>query len=139
MYRVYDNEKKCWIKDNVYLSPDGELFLIKRSAFGWTKLPLALSQERYIYHKAIDLWDKNQNQIYEGDYIQAKVDENKTVIGLVAFAQELSAYVILCVDSDEFFTLGSETMEFIQIIGNVFDGYKEVKEDGQQALQNSEE
>ena len=139
MYRVYDNEKKCWIKDNVYLSPDGELFLIKRSAFGWTKLPLALSQERYVYHKAIDLWDKNQNQIYEGDYIQAKVDKDKSVVGMVVFAQELSAYVILCVDSDEFFTLGSETMEFIQIIGNVFDGYKEVKEDGQQALQNSEE
>lgn len=134
MYRVYDNEKKCWIKDNVYLSPDGELFLIKRSAFGWTKLPLALSQERYIYHKAIDLWDKNEKQVFEGDYIQAQVDKDKSVIGMVVFAQELSAYVILCVDSDEFYTLGSDVMDLIQVIGNVFDGYKEVKEDGQQAL-----
>lgn len=133
-YRVYDSEKKCWVKDNVYLSPNGELFLIKRSTFGWTKVPLALSQERYIYHKAVDLWDKNQNQVFEGDYIHAKVDDDKSVIGLVAFAHELSSYVILCVDSDEFFTLGSEVTEFIQVVGNVFDGYEEVKQDGEQTL-----
>lgn len=133
-YRVYDNEKKEWVKDNIYLSPDGELFLIKRSTFGWTKLPLALSQERYVYHKAIDLWDKNDVQVYEGDYIQAQVGEDKSVIGIVAFARELSSYVILCVDSDEFYTLGSEVTKFIQVVGNVFDGYKEVKQDGESTL-----
>ena len=137
-YRVYDNEQKTWVKDNIYLSPDDELFLIKRSAFGWTKLPLALSQDRYVYHKAIDLWDKNEKQLYEGDYIQAQVDENRSVVGLVVFAHELSSYVILCVDSDEFYTLGSEVTEFIQVIGNVFDGY-EVVQDGEQTLRDSEE
>ena len=137
-YRVYDNEKKCWINDNIYLSPNGELFLIKRSALGWTKLPLALSQDRYIYHKAIDLWDKENVQVYEGDYIQAQVNEDKLVIGLVAFAHELSSYVILCVGSDEFYTLGSEVTEFIQVVGNVFDGYTEVVQDGERTLQESE-
>ena len=138
-YRVYDNEQKTWVKDNIYLSPDDELFLIKRSVFGWTKLPLALSQDRYVYHKAIDLWDKNEKQVYEGDYIQAKVGEDKSVVGLVVFAQELSSYVILCVDSNEFFTLGSEVTDLIQVIGNVFDGYKEVIQDGEQTLRDSEE
>ena len=123
MFRVYDTEKKKWVKDNIYLNPKGELFLIKKSIFGKVKIPLALSQDKYIYHKAIDLWDKNQKQVHEGDYIRANVAEDKNVIGLVAFAAELSAYVILCVDSDEFYTLGSETTEFIEIIGNVFDGY----------------
>ena len=137
-YRVYDSEKKCWVKDNIYLSPDGELFLIKRSAFGLTKVPLALSQDRYVYHKAIDLWDKENVQVHEGDYIQAQVDEDKSVIGIVAFAHELSSYVILCVDSDEFYTLGSEVTELIQVIGNVFDGYEKVEQDGEQALSQSE-
>ena len=122
-YRVYDNEQKKWVKDNIYLNPDGELFLIKKSVFGMVKVSLALSQDRYIYHKAIDLWDKNQKQVHEGDYIQAQVSEDRSVVGLVAFAVELSSYVILCVDSDEFYTLGSETTEFIEVIGNVFDGY----------------
>lgn len=138
-YRVYDTEEKKWIWNKVYLTPSGELYIINQSVLGWTKMPLALSQERYVYHKAVDLWDANGNQVYEGDYILAKVDENKSVIGMVAFAHELSSYVILCVDSDEFYTLGSEVTEYIQVVGNVFDGYNEVKQDGEQTLRESEE
>lgn len=132
-YRVYDTEKKVWIKDNVYLNSDGELFLIKKSVFGAVKIPLALSPDRYIYHEDIGLTDKNGNDVFEGDYIKAvvgKVDENdensedKVEIGLVTYAHELSAYVILCVDSDVFYTLGSSVCEFIEVIGNVFDGYE---------------
>lgn len=138
-YRVYDNEQKKWVKDNIYLSPDGELFLIKKSLFGMVKVPLTLSQDRYIYHRAIDLYDRNKKQVYEGDYILAQVAEDKSVVGLVAFAHELSAYVILCVDSDEFYTLGTEVCEHIGVIGNVFDGYKEEKKDGKQTLSRSKE
>ena len=138
-YRVYDNKEKKWIKDNVYLSPDGELYKIKQGVLGLTKLPLALDGERYIYHYAIDLYDKHNKQVCEGDYILAQVTEDKSVVGLVAFAHELSSYVILCVDSDEFYTLGSETTEFIEIIGNVFDGYKEEKKDGKQTLSETKE
>ena len=123
-FRVYDNEQNKWVKENVYLNTNGDLFLIKQSLFGMVKVPLALDANRYVYHKAIELWDKNQVQVYEGDYLEAQVAEDKTVIGLVAFAHELSAYVILCVDSDEFYTLGSDVSEEISVIGNVFDGYK---------------
>ena len=139
MFRVFDNKERKWIKKNVYLNPNGDLYLIKQSLFGMVKVPLALDVSRYIYHKAIDLWDKNQKQVYEGDYILAQVSEDKSVVGLVVFATELSSYVILCVDSDEFYTLGSETTEFIEVIGNVFDGYKKDKRDGKQALSRAEE
>lgn len=122
MFRVYDNIEKCWVSDGIYLSPNDELYSIKRSALGQTKI-VKLSKERYIYHKAIDLWDKEGIQVYEGDYIQAQIDEGVSKVGLVAFAHELSSYVILCVDSDEFYTLGSEVKEYISVCGNVFDGY----------------
>lgn len=137
-YRVYDTEEKRWIDNKIYLTPDGELYIINRSVLGWTKLSPELSQDRYVYHRAINLWDKNEKQVYEGDYIQAQVDENRSVVGLVAFATELSSYIILCVDSDEFYTLGSEVIDLIQVIGNVFDGY-EVVQDGEQTLRDSEE
>lgn len=134
MFRVYDNEKKCWVKDNVYLTPDGELYKIKQTLFGMVKMPLALSPERYVYHKNINLQDKNGEEIYEGDYIQAQVEEDRSVIGLVAFATKLSAYVVLCVDGNEFYTLGREVMDLIQIVGNVFEGYEVASDGSEQAL-----
>lgn len=122
-FRVYDNEQKKWIDKNIYLSPDGELFKIKQSLFGMVKVPLALDSERYIYHNDINLYDKDGILIYEGDYILARVGEDKEEIGLVAYAHELSSYVILCVESNTFYTLGSNVSEEISVIGNVFDGY----------------
>lgn len=139
VYRVFDTEKRKWVKDNIYMNPNGDLFLIKQSLFGMIKVPLALDSDRYVYHKAVDLWDKNGVLVFEGDRIRAQVSEDRQVAGIVAYAHELSAYVMLCVECDEFFTLGSETTEFIEVIGNVFDGYKEEKKDGEQALSKSEE
>ena len=139
MFRVYDTERKEWIKENVYLNSNGELFLIKQSLFGIIKVPLALSQDRYTYHRDINLYDKNEVLVFEGDYIKAQVAEDKSVTGLVAYAHELSAYVILCIDLDEFYTLGSNVSSEIEIIGNVFDGYKEGKKDGKQTLSSKEE
>lgn len=121
-YRVYDNERKEWIRDNIYMNVDEDLFKIKQSLFGMTKIPL--DAERYIYHKDIGLYDKDSKLVFEGDYIRARVAEDKNVVGIVAYAYELSSYVILCVDSDEFYTLGSSVSAEIEIIGNVFDGYE---------------
>lgn len=133
MFRVYDTEKKEWIKDNIYLNQNDELFLIKQSLFGMIRVPLALSQDKYIYHKDIGLADRTGREVFEGDYIRAivgKVDESdensedKIEIGLVTYAYELSAYIILCVDSDTWYTLGNSVCEYIEVIGNVFDGYE---------------
>lgn len=124
MFRVYDTVACEWIKEGIYLNPDGDLFLIKKSIFGRTKKPVLLESDRYVYHNDIELYDMNGNLVYIGDYIKAKVSEDKSVIGLVAYAQEMSSYIILCDETNEFFTLGSEVAEFIEIIGNVFNGYE---------------
>lgn len=142
-YRVYDTEKHVWLKDNIYMNPDGDLFKIKQSLFGMIRIPLELSQDRYIYHEYINLLDKYGKAIFEGDYIEASVanktsendsNEHRTVIGVVVFAEEISSYIILCEESNEFFTLGNEVTEFIKVIGNVFDGYEKSDENGQQTL-----
>lgn len=133
-FRVYDIDEKKWLKENVYLNPNDELFLIKQRLFGAIKVPLALDSNRYIFHKDINLYDKKNKLVYEGDFIKARVDTDKEEIGLVSYAHELSAYIILCVDSDVFYTLGSNVSSDIEIIGNVFDGYKEEKKDGKQTL-----
>lgn len=120
MYRVYDKERHKWIKNNIYLSSNGDLYRIKNTFFG-NKLVL-LSDERYIWHKSINVFDKNQEEIYEGDYVEAEVDENKIVSGMICYAYEYASYIILCYDTNEYYYLGSELSEHIKIIGNVFDG-----------------
>ena len=131
-YRVYDKKKKRWVKDDIYLTPDGELLQSTKSLFG-NKLTF-VSQDRYVYQKAIELNDKNDEPIYIGDYLEAKVAEDKTICGMVTFANELSAYIILSFDTDEYFTLGTEVCELIEVIGNVFDDFKKGKSHGQQTL-----
>lgn len=132
-YRVYDNEESKWIKDNIYMNPDSKLYKIKQSLFGMVKIPLALDSERYIYQVDIGIVDCNGKKIYDGDYIRAnigKVDEedenseDKIEIGLVSYAPELAMYIILCVNSDTWYSLGSEYSDRLEVIGNVFDGYE---------------
>lgn len=132
MFRVFDKKNQKWITKNVYMSPNGDLYILKKSIFNGTKLEL-LEEGMYIYHNDINLYDKENKLVFEGDYLEAKVSKDKTVIGIVCYAHELSSYVILCVDSDEFFALGTEVCEFIRIIGNVFDGYEDNR-DGIKAL-----
>lgn len=134
MFRVYDNLEKCWISEDVYLSPDGELYLVKFPIIGRPRLS-KLSHDRYVYHNATEFVDKEDVQVFEGDYIQAQVEDDKSVIGMVAYVHQMAAYVILCVDSDEFYTLGSDYKDLIKVVGNVFDGYG-VMQDGEQTLRN---
>lgn len=126
-YRVYDKKKKKFIVDNILLTPDGELMESKKSLFG-NKLTF-VDQNRYVYQKYIELNDKNDTPIYIGDYVKAQVAEDRTVTGMVTFADELSAYIILCFDSSEYFTLGTDVCNLIEIVGNVFDE-KKGKKDG---------
>lgn len=124
-YRVYDKKKKKFVTENVYLTPDGELVESKKSLFG-NKLTF-VDQNRYVYQKYIELNDKNGAMIYMGDYVEANVAKGRIITGLVTFSTELSSYVILCFETDEYFTLGESVREYIQIVGNVFDDTKKKK------------
>lgn len=120
-FRVYDKKKKKFVQDNIFLTPDGELVESKKSLFG-NKLTF-IDQNRYVYQKYIELNDKDNTPIYIGDYLEAQVSEDRTIRGLVTFATELSAYIILCFDSEEFFTLGTDVCDLIKVVGNVFEEF----------------
>ena len=142
MYRVYDKKKKRFVQNNIYLTPDGELIESKKYPFG-NRLTF-VQEGRYVFQKAIDLADKNGVEIYIGDHLRAQVAEDKVVTGIVTFAEELSAYIILCFDTDEYFTLGTQVCDLIEVVGNVFDEPKREKDKkekkhGKQSLQEDEE
>lgn len=127
-YRVYDKKKKKFVTDNIFLTPDGELVESKKSIFG-NKMTFA-DGNRFVYQRYIELNDKNNIPIYIGDILEARVAEDRTVSGMVTFAPELSAYIILCFGSGEYFTLGESVCDLISVVGNVFDDDKKGKKDG---------
>ena len=121
-FRVYDKKKKKFTTDNIFLNQDGELVEPKKSLFG-NKMTF-VDQNRYVYQKSTELQDKNGTGVYVGDYLEAEVSEDKTVQGLVTYAEEIAGYVILCFENGEYFTLSNQVCDRIQVIGNVFDDIK---------------
>lgn len=128
-YRVYDKKRKRFIQDNIYLTPDGELVESKKSLFG-NKMTF-MDGNRFVYQRYIGLSDRDNNPIYIGDVLEARVADDEIVTGIVSFAEELSSYVIFCDGNDKWYTLGIEICDRIRVIGNVFD---EGKKDGKSAL-----
>lgn len=124
-YRVYDKKKRKFVQDNIFLTPDGELVESKKSLFG-NKLTF-VDQDRYVFQRYIELNDKNETPVYMGDYVNANVAEDRIITGLVTFSTELSSYVILCFETEEYFTLGESVRDLIEVTGNVFDDLKKKK------------
>lgn len=120
-YRVYDKKKRKFVTDDIFLTPDGELVESKDNKLTF------VDQNRYVYQKYIELNDKDNTPVYIGDYLEAQVAEDRTVRGMVTFAPEMSSYIILCFDSEEYFTLGESVCDLIEVVGNVFDDVKKAK------------
>ena len=127
-YRVYDKKKKKFVTDNIYLTPDGELVESKKSLWG-NKMTF-VDGNRFVYQRYIGIQDRNNTPIYIGDTLEAQVAEDRVIRGMVTFAPELSAYIILCFESEEYFTLGESVCDLITVVGNVFDDEKKGKKDG---------
>ena len=104
-FRVFDKKKKRFVKDNIFLTPDGELVESKKSIWG-NKMTF-IDQNRYVYQRYIGLEDKDNNPIFIGDYLEARVADDEIVTGIVSFAQELSSYVIFCDCNFKYFSLSN--------------------------------
>ena len=119
MYRVYDNFTHKWVKD-VLLAPNDIVIPkngILRKFFGLMKLKLG-SDYRYTMHKATGITDMNGVTLYEGDICSAKDGE---FIGIVTYVPEHCAFYLLDHKNAKFYPLGSDYIELIAIIGNVFE------------------
>lgn len=117
MYRVFDKFEQKWIKENVYLAPNDDLFISKKALFGTEKLSL-VSSERYIYQKDTGLSDCNNKLIYEGDICKFEQSE---IVGLVAFSPEHASYYLFDYDNFKYYVLNLESCKQVKVVGNIFE------------------
>jgi len=117
MYRVYCRIEKKWLKEGVYLSPNNDLYISKKTLFGAEKLFL-VSDNKYIWHKSTETYDKNNTLIFEGDICKI---EHLDAIGMIAYIPELASYCLLDDKNLKYYTLGEDRCEQIEVIGNVLE------------------
>ena len=119
MYRVYDNQERKWVTEDILLAPNNDLCRIQpKKFFKKTYKVDLLHDERYIYQIDIGLYDKKQKLIFEGDI--AKTNDGD--IGLISYAPENASYVFLNYDEGKYFPLGTNIcVNYLEVIGNIFD------------------
>lgn len=127
-FRVYDKKRKKFVTDNIYLTPDGELVESKKSIWG-NKMTF-VDGNRFVFQKSTELFDRDNTEIFVGDYLSAEVSDDRIVEGLVTFAEELGSFVILCFDTGEYFVLSQSVCSKIKVVKNIFDDEKKGKKDG---------
>lgn len=127
-FRVYDKKKKRFVTDNIYLTPDGELVESKKSI--WENKMTFVDGNRFVFQKSTELFDRDNTEIFVGDYLSAEVSDDRIVEGLVTFAEDLGNFVILCFDTGEYFVLSQSVCSRIKVIKNIFDDEKKGKKDG---------
>ena len=121
MYRVYDTQKKKWLKYDVYLMPNGDLYKLEKPIFRKRNTLRQLSTDRYVYHRDIGLYDKNDVLIYQGDIVKANINEDEYINAEVAYVEHIASYVILDFKEGRYYSLGTEECSHLEVIGNVFD------------------
>ncbi|MBR5604227.1 MAG: hypothetical protein IKW51_08460 [Bacteroidales bacterium] len=115
MYRIYDNQTKKFLYNNIYIYPNGDVFISKKTLFG-EKLEL-MSDRRYIKHRSIGLRDGNHVEIYEGDICKI---ESTNVTGVITYIAEQASYCLLDKKNYKYYHLSEARCKQLKVIGNVF-------------------
>lgn len=117
MFKVFDKKEKCWIEEDIYLSPNNDLFISAKTLFGTEKLHL-VSDKRYICQQDVGLSDVYDCLIYEGDICKI---EHLDVVGVVAYASEHASYYLFDDKNLKYYPLNEEYCKQMEIIGNVLE------------------
>lgn len=121
MFRVYDNENNKWVKDDVFVSQIGDVFIAKKSRmskFGYEKMNL-VSERKYSVQYSIGINDKNGRLIYAGDI--CKCDIEGGILCVVAYAADKGAYLLFDTENMVYYPILEELWSKVEVVGNVTD------------------
>lgn len=116
-YRVFDTKNKIQITSTVVTDGRGDIFVCKQGWFKRYSLKL-LPDHRYVVHRCVEIKDKNDKDIFEGDICVAK---DGVFTGVVTYVPEHASFYLLCDAESTFYPLGFEYQELLEVIGNVIE------------------
>lgn len=129
MLRVFDTVNNIWCDGEFCISSMGDLMEIKKRPFGLEKINL-LSDNRYVWHKDIGLYDSKDNLIFEGDICEMNLpmepdnpDNNtyESSYHAVVYSYENAAYYLVDMENSACCRFNEEVLQYITVIANVFD------------------
>lgn len=134
MYRVYERESKHLVRDNVFLAPNGDIY-VSSQGFIAEKLDLnkldLVSNEDYIWQKSIGVFDKFGKMIFEGDIVKARITKrvyNNNIeeivesdeICVVSYIPQHASYYMFNRKNHSYYSFDIENIsERIEVVGNI--------------------
>lgn len=120
MIRVYDKKEERWMHGDFCILSNGDLAELKKRPFGTEKIEL-LSNERYIWHEDIKLYDSIGNLIFEGDICRLDVPDNESLYCFVAYIPERAAYLLFDEKNLNYYNIDENIRNIMSVVGNVID------------------
>ena len=118
MYRVYDNKKRCWVRDDFFISPNGDMYVFDKHIFQKFSHKLVLvPEQRFTVQHGIGMNDRNGKQIFEGDICKITA---RNVIGVITYIPQHASYYLLDDKNLKYYPLYEKLIgEQVEVIGNV--------------------
>lgn len=129
MYRIWNHKNKCWVRNEVYVSPHMDIVQTEpyKKRRDVVKIRL-LPDNRFTIHSSIGANDKNGTLLFEGDIVKSSTN----LIGIITYVPEKLAYVVLDFKELKYYPLNTERCSSVEIIGNVCENPDIVPEYGEQ-------
>jgi|SRR5690625_5002446 len=121
-FRAWDKLEQCFINIKSFgFFEDGEIWYVQATDENENDIdpPYFLDEDRLEIIQFTGIYDKNGNEIYEGDILKHPIGNNAEITYIDDLAAFVASYKII--GKNEMDYLDSEIMKMCEVIGNIYE------------------